>query len=253
MSQDYIDYDEIERASYEACEDLTPLDQLKFYQLVNRKFAPLLEAYEVAVLSQILDRTIGWRKRKAIFTAQRLYEGDTVYGGLERTMHRSKMMSALKRLVACGLVKREIVTRGMVAKAYSINFEIDIEELRLLAPTKRKSYKRGPSIYPSNTDVEHNDAKNDAAKHVANKDKPVPQMHLSVSIEDINNANEDPREGYQKKHISIKNTIRIARTVPAEPTSQDEINFFEDNETAQNEKISKFKSPPPRKRSPSRP
>lgn len=247
MDDEYNEYGEIKWASCQPDENMTPLDQLQAYQLVNRNFMPFLEAYEAAVLIQILDRTIGWRKWKAIFSAQRLYEGDTVYGGLERTMHRSKMMSALKRLEDRGIVKREVVAGGMVAKAYSINFEIDLDELERSAPSKRKSYKRGSSIYFSEPDCEETNANFSPPEPVANGDNIVSLADPSVSNEDLYRPNEDPREEYLEKRISSKNTIRMARPVPAEPSTLLEENFSKQESIVQ-VSGSTAVNPPPRKR-----
>lgn len=246
MNDDYNEFGEVERASCQPHEDMTVLDQLQVYQLINRTFAPLLEAYEIVVLNQILDRTIGWRKHKAIFTAQRLYEGDTVYGGLERTMHRSKMMSALKRLEDRGLIRREVVAGGTLAKAYSINFGINLQTLERLAPAKRKSYKRGVSIYISSSDNEHLDTNETASNHVVNRDNIVSPADYLVSIEDKQISIGDPREEYREKGISLKNTIRTARSVPAEPTALLKENFLNQGEMSETPRS--FPNPPPRKR-----
>ncbi len=72
--------------------------KLEIYQRINREWASELDPYESRVLFAIVDRTIGWGKREARFSAGRLLRGDTVCGPLnmgERTLYRT--LASLER------------------------------------------------------------------------------------------------------------------------------------------------------------
>lgn len=122
-------------------EAMTPLEQLKKYQYVIRKIMPLCDAYEAAVLIQILDRTIGWRKHKAAFTPRSFYGGDRLYGGLSRLMHRSKFFAAINSLQERGVINREEIAQSP-RRVFSINFDVDLERLTASAKPKSASANR---------------------------------------------------------------------------------------------------------------
>lgn len=66
--------------------------KLVIYQKLNREWAEHLDPYEFRVLTAIIDRTIGWGKQEARFSAGRLLDGDKVCGPLNmgrRTLYRS--------------------------------------------------------------------------------------------------------------------------------------------------------------------
>lgn len=244
MDEDY-DYDDLDWASCQADDEMTPLDQLKLYQFANRNIMPLLDVYEIAVLNQIIDRTIGWKKQKAIFGGDKMYKGDTVYGGLERNMHRSRMMAALKRLEDCGLISRQTLSNGFKAKAYGVNFDIDLEQLKRVAPPKRKAYVRGaPITTPHDAVIEPTEIEN---LMVSNGDHLVSYTDGQVSNKDYGLPITDPREEYYENSININNIRRTARAVPAEQLTRDESkisNRIATGEISSDEQI----NPPPRNR-----
>ncbi len=121
---------------------MKPLDQLKKYQFIIRKVIPFLDAYEATVLMQIVDRTTGWKKHEALFEGQSMYAGDTVYGGISRTMHRSRMHKALATMEERNLISRRKGYRDDPRKVYSINYAVDLEELERSAKPKSKSAGR---------------------------------------------------------------------------------------------------------------
>lgn len=78
--------------------------KLVIYQRLNREWAEHLDPYEFRVLTAIVDRTIGWGKPEARFSAGRLLEGDTVCGPLN--MGRASLYRALARLEEKGFISR---------------------------------------------------------------------------------------------------------------------------------------------------
>jgi hypothetical protein len=123
-------------------EDMKPLDQLKKYQFILRKVIPLLDAYEATALMQIVDRTIGWKKHEALFEGQSMYAGDKLYGGISRSMHRSRMLKALTSMEERNLISRRRAYRDDPRKVYRVNFDVDLVELERSAKPKSKSAKR---------------------------------------------------------------------------------------------------------------
>lgn len=118
------------------------LEQLQKYQFVIRKIIPLCDAYEAAVLIQIVDRTTGWKKHKAAFTPKSLYGGDRLYGGISRSMHRSRFHKALASLEARGIISRAELEYPSSQRVFCINYAVDLEALAQTAKPKSHSATR---------------------------------------------------------------------------------------------------------------
>jgi len=95
--------------------------KLEIYQRLNREWAGHFTPVELAVLSQIMDRTIGWGKIEAHFTISALGNGDSIYGGLK--MHRATVFRSLATLEERGMIHR----RADPAKPDKIYFRINLD------------------------------------------------------------------------------------------------------------------------------
>lgn len=200
-------------------DQMTPLDQLIRYQFAIRKICPLLDTYESNVLMQIVDRTTGWRRHAAWFGVDTLHSGDRLYGGLERQLHRSRLMKALASLERRGVIRR-IYQRHYKTKIFRVNYEVDLERLQSTAPPMRKSRS------VSGGDL-----------MVSIGDQPVQEVHPLVSNEDIPVSNGDPIEGYLQNSIRIRNSDRRQQLAPSAPiaarsSSSDEMSGSSSSEPA---------------------
>lgn len=89
----------------DAREDFASLkSKSECYQKVWREWGPNLDVFEQMIVLQLIDRTIGWGRREAYFTARALLAGDQVYSGIK--MGRTKFYAALQRLENIGLISR---------------------------------------------------------------------------------------------------------------------------------------------------
>lgn len=93
------------------------------YQIVLRRYSAHLSAYELIVLTQIVDRTAGWGKLEASFTTKALREGDDYYGGIANAVGRTAMFEALASLEAKGILNRRPDVRNRDKRHYSVNFD----------------------------------------------------------------------------------------------------------------------------------
>lgn len=85
--------------------DVTSLQsKLEIYQRINREWAHELDPYERVALLAVVDRTIGWGKVEARFSAGRLLNGDQVCGPLN--MSRRQLYRALSSLEQKGFISR---------------------------------------------------------------------------------------------------------------------------------------------------
>lgn len=123
-------------------DEMKPLDQLKKYQFVIRKILPFLDAYEATALIQIVDRTTGWKKHEAIFMAQSLYAGDQLYGGISRSMHKSRMNKALASMEQRNLISREKGYQDDPRKYYRVNYDVNLAELERSSKPRSASANR---------------------------------------------------------------------------------------------------------------
>lgn len=122
--------------------EMQVLDQLKKYQFIIREVLPLLDAYEATVLIQIVDRTTGWKKHEALFQGQSLFAGDRLYGGISRSMHRSRMNKALAAMEKRNLIRRRRAFNDDPRKIYRVNYNIDLQELERSARPRSPSANR---------------------------------------------------------------------------------------------------------------
>ncbi len=193
-----------EAASISSDKAMSPLDQLQRYQHMARKVFPYLDPYETSVLIQILDRITGWRKTEARFSADALFVGDKMYGGLARTMDRSRMMKALRSLQARGLIRRRAQPNSRI-RIYWVNTSPDILSLERTAPSLRKSAKTAS-------------ARRQAI--VSNRDDVVQQAHHIVSANDIGRSEGDTGEGYQENDILHRNLENFTHPEPGAPDAR---------------------------------
>lgn len=216
-SADYDDFSEV--PSCRPDKDMGSLDQLQAYQFALRYICPLLDPYESAILMQIIDRTAGWKKHAAYFSAERLLWGDNLYGGISRQMHRSKLMKAL-----ASLEQRRVISRldqeYHQQKIYRVNYDVDLDLLTASAPKPRKRKPVSNRDKPvSNRDWP-----------VSNGDQPVHETDQNVSSGDVGVSQGDPREGYtQNSIIENKNKTR-QRLAPPDPIaarSPDQLSDFD--------------------------
>jgi hypothetical protein len=169
--------------------EMSVLDQLQRYQHVTRRILPYLDVYEGATFLQIFDRTIGWRKHAAAFSSDALYAGDSMYGGLGRTMDRSRMMKALRSLENKGLIARYKQEHSRV-RIFAIYLDVDLEALRTEAPAIRKS------VLP---------AKQRRARWVSPGDSVVRVTDPHIAEGDIDISQNDTGEEYRENNIFYSN------------------------------------------------
>lgn len=179
---------------------MSSLEQLQKYQFILRNICPHLDSFESNVLMQIVDRTAGWKKHATRLPLDVLYGGDpTVYGGLTRQMHLSRMKKALQTLERRGVINR-IAQPYYPTKIYRVNYDVDLEQLEASAPEERQ---QGPV---SNRDPA-----------VSLEDELVQEVHFYVCDEDGEVSDEDPIEGYSENSISNNSNITRQRLVPTDP------------------------------------
>lgn len=208
MSDGYSnEFDDLEPwdEDYEATRptDMKFTEQLRRYQVANRDIAPLLDAYEIVVFTQIVDRTAGWKKERAIFSATALYEGDRRYGGIARSMHWSRMMKALRSLEDRGVIvrHRRVDTR---IRIYRVNYDVDLRKLAATAPSLRKP------------GTGYTSSRHRAEALSSTETTPSQIVHGIVSVDDDTVAHEDTREGYNRtQHRNLDK----GQPVPSEPTA----------------------------------
>jgi hypothetical protein len=218
---DIVPWDD-ERASISPIDDMSPFDQLILYQQFVRKIAPLLDAYETAVLLQIIDRITGWKKVEARFSAEKLYQGDSVYGGLQRTMHYTKMFRALRSLEKRQVIRRRRQQYGSEVRIYRVNFNVGLTALEGSAPKLRK----GRTAHKSRRSFRDLDDQNDPiarSQHrdgvVANSNHPVSFPDCTVANGDAEVVHGDPRERYLDNNIRELNLENTPQPVPAVPAA----------------------------------
>lgn len=158
------------------------LEQVRGYQFAIRCLCPFLDPYETAVLLQIVDRINGWQKLEAHINAEKLFNGDRMYGGIARVMHRSRMMKALRSLEARGVIRRRPQSNGSPVKIYMVNFHVDLAALEASAPKLR-----APRPIP------------EREKRSPSETTPVQMVHHKVSSGDGAVSHQDPRERYEEK------------------------------------------------------
>lgn len=192
--------------------EMTPLDQLKLYQKAIRTIVPFLDAFESAVLLQIIDRITGWKKHEARFSAAALYAGDRMYGGLSRTMDRSRMMKALRSLEDRQLIGRKADPAGSQAKIYWVNFDVENAELAHTArPISKSAQRSGRGQYMASIGGQ-----------------PVQNMDGLGAVGGRLVSSRDTIEGYQEKGIGERNTdtsLNLALSAQVSGSS-----FFENEE-----------------------
>lgn len=175
--------------------------QLQQYQHIIRKWDRSLDPYEFKVVMQVLDRTIGWQRLEATFRPYVMMNGDRMYSGFGRTMHRSKLMKVLSQLEKRGVLRREPDEYRPGLKSYSLNLDWEPEEESL----------------SSVSELDHGSVEN-ARKTVSTGDGVVSNTDYQVSTEDISVSVEDPREEYQENPINtgnLENNIRVDPSPPA--------------------------------------
>lgn len=161
--------------------------QLQQYQHIIRKWDSSLDPYEFKVVMQVLDRTIGWQRLEATFRPHVMLNGDRLYSGFGRTMHRSKLMKVLAQLERRGILRRDPdeIRRGL--KSYSINLDWQPE-----ADGAERDH-----------DTLH--------ETVSTGDQVVSNCDLGGSKGDDEVSDGDPRETYHENTIvtGIENTISV--------------------------------------------
>lgn len=90
-------------------------------QRIVREWMPYLSANEFAVLIQLVDRTIGWRKTRATFSLNRVLDGDKAYGGISAMVSRRSLFRALASLEEKGMIARHKHPEGKQIRVYSVN------------------------------------------------------------------------------------------------------------------------------------
>lgn len=200
------EYDDDELSPWEEVnEALSPdqsmsvLDQLQFYQHMARKVFPYLDPYETAVLVQIVDRITGWKKREAKFSADALFVGDRMYGGIARTMDRSRMMKALRSLERRGLIRRRPQPNSRI-RVYWVNTSPDFGALEASAPNLRKSAARAGSR---------------RRQMISNGDQVVSQADGMVSAGDVHGSESDTGEPYPDNCIRDYNHENTTHPKPS--------------------------------------
>lgn len=147
--------------------------QLRQYQHVIRNWDRHLDAYELKVVMQVLDRTIGWQRREATFRPHVMLNGDRLYSGFGKTMSRSKLMKVLADLERRGVITRTPDDRRPGLKSYSLNLAWQ--------PTDE-------SVATGQDDV-------------SNGDGVVSQGHCLAFEGDSDVSDGDPREAYRDNTI----------------------------------------------------
>lgn len=128
---------------------------LEAHQKIIREWAGHLSIYELVLALTISDRTIGWRKAKAMFSTVKMREGDGLYSGLP--MGRTAMFEALASLEEKGIIRRHPV-KGRDIRSYSINIGWSPEMLNLPKRLQNQSATRTTPSATRTTPVRHTDA-----------------------------------------------------------------------------------------------
>lgn len=182
-------------------EDMQVLHQLQHYQYAIRYIFPFLDAYEASVLIQIIDRITGWKKRAAHFSSDALYAGDRMYGGLGRTMDRSRMMKALRSLEERGVIARRRARYGRV-RIFEINYDVDQS---LLAASARPLSKSVQSVQER--------------RMLSRGDNAVPVEDPKISRGEYDVSQIDTGEVYRENGIMEGTIENWPSAVPAAPAS----------------------------------
>jgi hypothetical protein len=95
--------------------------KLMIYQKLNREWAEHLDPYEFRVLSAIVDRTVGWGRTEAQFSAGRLLRGDKVNGPLN--LSRPKLYRVLSSLEGRGMIRRRADAFNPDKTHYSVRLD----------------------------------------------------------------------------------------------------------------------------------
>lgn len=198
-----------ERDAIAPDQSMSVLQQLQLYQHMARYVYPYLDAYETSALVQILDRVTGWRKHEARFSADALFAGDRMYGGIARTMDRSRMMKALRSLERRDLIRRR-PSEGSRIRIYWVNPNPDISSLQLSAPALRKSAARVGSR---------------RRLRVSSGDNPVHQADYLASHGDTRISESDTGERYLENGIREGNIENGTRPEPAAPDARSPEDF----------------------------
>lgn len=128
---------------------------LEAHQKIIRQWAGHLSIYELVLALTISDRTIGWRKAKAMFGTVKMREGDGVYSGLP--MGRTAMFEALASLEEKGIIHRHPV-KGRDIRSYSVNIGWSPDKQSLPKRPQNQSATRTTPSATRTTPVRQTDA-----------------------------------------------------------------------------------------------
>lgn len=103
--------------------------KVECYQKPTREWRDHLTVNEQVVLMQIIDRTIGWGRREAYFTAMSIINGDEVYSGLQ--MSRATLFRALASLESRGFIRRrrDRVVPNRMHYTVNMNWKPDVADI----------------------------------------------------------------------------------------------------------------------------
>jgi len=196
---------------------LTPITQprdfslqgkIACYQKVMREWSPYLDPFELAVVMQIVDRTIGWGVREARFTTNSMLNGDAVYSGLK--MGRAKLFKALASLEARGIVRRRPCPHKPDHRIFSINMDW-APDVTLTAPKRLKGVQPGAPGRPQHghpqstswtTPVHEVDANNNSPQTV------VPNSNHPGAAAPVSS---NPADQVRTVAVNTQTTLRATR------------------------------------------
>ena len=121
------------------------------YQKVWREWGSVLDPNEQIIVLQIIDRTIGWGRREAYFSARAVLKGDAVYSGLK--MHRATFYRALARLEERGIVQR----RHDPVKLDRVHFTVNMDWNPAVVNLPKRLQKRADPVAESDYPVAQSD------------------------------------------------------------------------------------------------
>ena len=113
MIANVVDFQPVETGA------VTELSSVQVYQRAIRVWSGHLDPFELALVLQIIDRTLGWKKTRIAISTTRFLQGDKAYSGLK--MGRTKMFEALSSLETKGIIARHPHPEGKEIKVYSVN------------------------------------------------------------------------------------------------------------------------------------
>lgn len=96
---------------------------LQTYQKIIRTWVHDLTLIEFAVLMQIVDRTVGWKKVNRTIGVPEILNGGRLYSGIGHAVKRASVMNALRSLESKGIIERRPSRTHNQYRDYLVNLD----------------------------------------------------------------------------------------------------------------------------------